>query len=230
MNSYQELMKLVPSIFKNENSPLEIITDFQTISKWEQSRRQELLHNHQPEHWARIGIVLDDPYILCVRDLVKFPNGAINGYIRIIDRASLENGQGVAILPYDQKTNRFLLLRHFRHATRSWHLEIPRGFGEPNITPIEQAKQELWEELKISSVQFQDLGKMHANTGLESTETQLFFASGKFESEPNRDEGIDSVAYISNQEFEEQIKNCGITDSFTIAAYFRAKLRGFLMA
>ena len=81
-----------------------------------------------PTNWADIGVLLSDPYIIVLRDLVEFPNKEKNGYFRIINRADFNSSKSVVVMPfYDGK---ILLLRQYRHATRSWHLEIPRGFGE----------------------------------------------------------------------------------------------------
>ena len=225
---YRELLRITSASLKNMNAPLRIISDMGVVAEWERKEREYLARRSYPSEWARIGIVLDDPYVIGVRDLVRFPDGKLRGYIRIIDRASLKNGQSVAILLFSEVSGKFALLRHFRHATRSWHLEIPRGFGEINTPPLKQAKRELWEELQVQVNYIVSLGSFHANTGLESTETQLFFAKSNSECVPNRNEGISEVVGLTLSQIEHYIESGQITDSFTIASYTRAKLRGLL--
>ena len=223
--NYWKLVETFPDLFRNENAALEVITNSETILEWQEARKLHLAKDDLCIQWAEIGVILDDPYIIGIRDLVRFPDGRLNGYIRLIDRASMYGGQSVAILPFIKESKTFLLLKQFRHATRSWHLEIPRGFGEPNVPTLEQAKVELWEEARISTDEFVDLGLLHVNTGPESTATQLFFVHGKTEGTPNVIEGIDDFVFLSLDELESHIDKGQITDSFTIAAYTRAKLR-----
>lgn len=223
---YFLLQKTNPELFKNNNSLFKIILDKKEIKDWSNKKRKELIANNLPLTWAKIGIILDDPYIIVLRDLVKFSNGRMEGYFRIINRAEFKGNKGVAILPIHKKC--IVLLKIFRHATRDWHLEIPRGFGEPNMTAKQNALMELSEEINGEINNLIDLGPYHNNTGENASEVKLFLAdlSGLGTYECN--EGIESYNTYSLSEFEELIRNNIITDGFTIAAYTRAKLRNLL--
>lgn len=74
-------------------------------------------------------------------DEVCFPAGKKGRYIRLAWKAPY----GVAIFAKDQ-AGRVLLVRNFRHETRSWHWEIPKGFGIEGMSPEECALKELQEE------------------------------------------------------------------------------------
>lgn len=43
------------------------------------------------------------------------------------------------VIPFDNE-GRLLLIRTFRHETRSWQWQIPKGFGERSLTP-EQCRE-----------------------------------------------------------------------------------------
>ena len=63
----------------------------------------------------------------------------------VIIKDNVMVGAGVVILPV--KDGKILLMHNFRHATRSWQWEIPRGFGEPGVSAEDQARAEVSEEI-----------------------------------------------------------------------------------
>ena len=121
-----------------------------------------------------------------------------------------------------------MLLRHFRHATRDWHLEIPRGFGEPGVSAADQARQELREEIGAEVSKLVELGVFHSNTGTAADRVYLFLAELHTMGEPQVSEGISSIQTRPPGEVAEEILSCAISDSFTIGAFTRAWLRGLL--
>jgi ADP-ribose pyrophosphatase len=227
MNDYFRLLQEHPFLLGNNDGPLKIITDQNTIQKWQAKQQSNLTEQSQSAQWTDIGIIVDDPYIVALRDLVEFAGQSRNGYVRIYNRAYLEGGAaGVAMLPV--KNDKILLLHNFRHATRSWHWEIPRGFGERGAKAKIQAKAEIKEEIGSDETQLLELGLYHNNTGLEGNPIHLFLARVKSVGEPKLVEGIDQFRWVSVEELEEMIVKDKITDGFTIAAYTRAKLKGLI--
>lgn len=69
------------------------------------------------------------------------------------------------------------------------------------------------------------LGKMYMNTGISSGWAHLFFADINSYGKPEVHESISRILTISISEFEELIRIGEVSDSFTLAAYSRAKLR-----
>lgn len=225
---YQYLVENHPELFVNpEGAPLPIITDPNVIAAWQAKYKDELTKESQPLELADIGILMSDRYVTFVRDLVKFPDRDIHGYDRLINTASLYGGQGVAVLPYFE--GRVLLLYLFRHPTRQWHFEIPRGWGETNTPATENARKEVLEEvegeIKDEPV---DLGEIYVNTGFEANATRLFFAQLQEVGKPNENEGIKSIKWVSVRELEDMIREGEITDGFTISAFTRARLKGLI--
>ena len=226
--NYDNLIKVKPAVFFNTNVPLKLVLDSAEIKTWEQGQKEELKSNNLPADWADIGVVYEDRFLVILRDLVEFPSGEKRGYSRLFNRAALENGAaGVVVLP--EMNGKFLLLHQFRHATRSWHWEIPRGFGEPGTPAEKQARKEIQEEVDGSIKTITPLGILHNNTGLEGNDVYLFLANLNSVGKPTAEEGIDRYIWVSLAELEEMIANSKITDGFTIAAYTRAKLQGLLV-
>jgi ADP-ribose pyrophosphatase len=226
MTNYLDLIGKYPHLLQNDNAIIKVITDQEMIDSWKMQRQAELAAQNLPLSWADIGIVFDDPYFFVVRDLVQFPNGRLNGYCRVLSEADLSGGRGVVVLPEYQ--GKIMLLHQYRHPTRKWHYEIPRGYGELNTPAAENARKEVEEETGGEIAKLVDLGEFYNNTGFEGGAVSLFYARLASIGTPNEDEGIESFVWLTVKELEEWIANEKITDGFTIAAYTRAKLKGLI--
>lgn len=173
---------------------------------------------------CRIGMVYADPYVMIVRDPVTFADGRQGTYLRLFEQPF--GVRGVAALP--RYEGRLVLLRHFRHASRKFHLEVPRGFGTAGLTSRENAEKELCEEIGGKSSHMEAIGTMMWNSGLSCCETDLFFAELANIGVPNRAEGIVDLVFLDAGQMETMIAADQITDSFTLVCYMRAKLRGLV--
>jgi ADP-ribose pyrophosphatase len=117
-------------------------------------------------------VLYSDKYILLVRDTVKFPGGDAGTYIRIVETSAITgplkkvNYTGSVIIPYDNE--RIYTVKTFRHATRRWHSEFPRGNREPSEIKTTTAIRELCEETGIyaDADKCTFLGYVFPNTGL----------------------------------------------------------------
>jgi ADP-ribose pyrophosphatase len=228
--NYRDLTKRYARYFRNKingrNVPFKIITGDEQMTSFLKSYKRKLTHAKSPREWANLGIVASDPYMLVVRDLVQFPRKRIGPYTRILSQAGLSGGQAVVILA--ELDGKIVVLNQFRHATRSWHLEIPRGSGESNLKAEENAKKEIREEINAKVDSLVELGEYHSNTGLEAESVRLFYARIDSPLKPNDQEGIKEIILLTPQEFSDYIREGKITDGFSIAAFFRARLRGLI--
>ena len=175
-------------------------------------------------------MVYEDPYLILLRDAVRRPNGDLGTYVRTLPASG---AAGAAVLPL--LDNKIVLLRHFRHATRKWHLEIPRGYGEEGVSAAEQARQELREEIEAETDNLVHLGAFHTNTGIATDQVELFLARIPALGSPQTAEGIDAIEVRTPYQVAQLIRGdeasdplTTITDSFTIGAFTRAWLHGLL--
>lgn len=223
---YYDFLKRFPNLVANNDALLKVVEDPAITRAWRKKRLEELNLDGLPLSWADIGIVFTDPYFFIVRDLVQFPDGGLNGYCRVLSDAYLTGGNGIVVLPkYKEK---IMLLRQYRHPTRQWHYEVPRGYGEKDLPAIENAKKEIEEETGSKVTDIVDLGEFHSNTGFEGNAVTLFFAELASFGAPNQNEGIESFVWLFPSELEEWIATGRITDGFTIGTYTRAKLKGLI--
>ncbi|MFI6597021.1 NUDIX hydrolase [Nonomuraea sp. NPDC050536] len=165
------------------------------------------------------GVRYKDRYVTLVRDRVRFPDGTTGAYIRILHTSGIG---GAAILPVCD--GKVVLVRHFRHATRRRHWEIPRGFADSGESFEQTARRETREELGTDGMRVRELGRMHTDTGLIGTEVALYWAEldGPVTGY-DAGEGIDQVRLAGPEEIDSMLARGEITDSFTLAAILHAR-------
>jgi len=226
LGSYLKLLDDHPELIGNENALLKLVRDGLVITSWQEKYQEELAQKNLPPEWGEIGVVFEDPYKMIIRDLVQFPEGELRGYGRLIASPNLKGGMGVAILPEFQ--GKILLLHQYRHPTRLWHYEIPRGHGEANTPAPLNARKEIEEETGGEVNELMSLGEIHHNTGFDNESVVLFYAKLDSIGTPEINEGIGSFVWLTVKALEEWIADEKITDGFTIAAYTKAKLKGLI--
>lgn len=177
-----------------------------------------------PMQWAQVGIAYEDQYLLLLHDAICLPNGTVDVVSRLVGRG--EGKPGVVILPFYK--DHILLIRHFRHNTRAWHLELPQGFLKPGKTSQQSALEELDEEITATVSSLVSLGQMHPDAEVSSDCLDLFYAQIESYGETEKGEAISATLMVTVAEFEHMIRQAEITDANAIVAYTRAKLRGLL--
>jgi len=219
------LAKNHPSYFCNtESGGYKILLSKTEICEAEAIKRAALIKLGKPPEWSDVGIVYEDEYIVVLRDAVRFPDDSLGTYMRIL--SFQKTGDGVAILP--KIGDKIVLLRHFRHATRQTHLEIPRGFGKPGTTVEENASRELIEETGASIREIIQIGSVFPDTGIRSDRVYIYFAEIESIGSPDSYEAITALETYSVDETEKMIKENVITDAFTIVCFTKAKLLGLI--
>src|SRR5919204_1099346 len=98
-----------------------------------------------PRIRAKTGIVIEDKLHYFVRDAVKYPSGEIGTSMRVIGCTMNDGPSGVVALC--SRDGNIFLRETFRHATRRWELETPRGRRETGVSAAEAARKEIDEEL-----------------------------------------------------------------------------------
>ena len=154
--------------------------------------------------WAKIGEIARDKYIMLVRDPVIFPTGATGLYDRLLS----ESKGGSAILPIFSNGDYGLIIQ-FRHATRSWELELPRGNADPDESPLDTAKRELKEETGFESNNWTYLGTMNPDSGMLQWNVPIFVARNVEEKKAIQDENeaIAGMVRLSKSELNKALKD-----------------------
>jgi ADP-ribose pyrophosphatase len=138
---------------------------------------------------------------------------------------SAQRESGVVVLPLLEGGD-VVLIQHFRHATRSWHWEIPRGGGTEGLDDETNAAKELREEIGAGARELIALGTVHPDTGILAQPVALYAARIDTVGEVEHAEGIRGLRAVPFADAEEMAATGQITDGFTIAALFRARRAG----
>lgn len=170
---------------------IEIIEDVQKIKDIEQNTGR------------KVGVMAEDKYWIWLNDAVKFPNGKSGVYGRLIWKSSLNGVGGVVVLPV-LPNGKVCLNRNFRHATRSWEYELPRGGIEENETIQEAAFREVREETGLIVDQLQFLGQINPDSGTTNTVVSVFLAKvlRQEEAQPEDSEAIAAIEAFSIEEIK----------------------------
>lgn len=206
----QKYPKLVSNIGDHTQGEIEIILDLNKIQKIESLQEDRWLRKNLSKAFSKkaseVGLIFEDPYWLIVRDAVMFPSGALGTYNRLILKSSLEkdSSAGVAVLP-ELEDHRIILVIHYRHATRSWEVEIPRGFTNVQESVWTAAKREVKEETGCTVRDLSLLGEMVVDSGLVNSKIPIFSAKVHTIDQPRKEfsEAILSNVILTKKEVEE---------------------------
>lgn len=174
------------------------------------------------------GVVYEDEYILVVRDAVRFPSGASGTYLRIFTRSALDGPAGVMIL--GSRGGSLALRRMFRHATRQWELEAPRG-ARSNGSPSQAARKELVEEIGLDARALERIGEVWPDTGLLSASVVVFWAElddGHPVPSPEDREALGEIVFLDRDALRTEIGAGRLRDGITLAAITLAQVAGKL--
>lgn len=188
------------------------------------------------------GVIAQDKYWIWINDPVKFPNGKYGIYGRFLWVITLENTAGVAVMPI-LPNGKIALNRNYRHATRSWEYELPRGKLESNESPESGAMREVKEETGMILDTLHRLGDMAVDSGFTNSVVPIFLAKVAYQEEavPEDSEAIASIDAFSIKELKQGYKDGYLTiniegkpckvnvrDSFLAYALLQAELHSLL--
>lgn len=221
---------------------IEILDDPLEIAKVEEKRYRQFIEKgfSEEESWdsSRVGIVAQDPYFILVRDAVRFPTDRTGTYFRYIWKSPDHEASGAAVLPV-LPDGRIALILNFRHATRSWEFELPRGAKEKGETMDQAVRRELHEETGWIADSVEELGGIVPNTSAEGQRVPIYIARLKSqESAEKGNEAIRGTYFFTKEEVLEGFKlgylevggeRYNFRGSFEAYALLQAILKGYFI-
>ncbi len=133
----------------------------------------------------------------------------------------LESRDWVNVIPLTPD-NDIVLVRQYRHGTRTITLEIPGGVMEGDDSPEETARRELREETGYSAPDLHLLGHVHPNPAFLDNICYTYLARNVFmvgEQEQDEMEDIE-VVLRPVEEIPDLIRKGEITHSLILAAFY----------
>lgn len=102
-------------------------------------------------------------------------------------------------------------------------ISFPKGCGEPNISPEDNAKDELRDELSCPNPEVRYIGKISPDCGITSNQIHVLESDISECNIPMGYEGIEGYVLLEETELNEMIGNGRITDATSISAYCMSK-------
>lgn len=209
IEGYFALMEARPDAFTpSELYP--ICTDRRQLLEFEEEtgRPAGLVFDNLPYYQTVADLILDETPYLYGR--VIYPDPSVGGTVMI---PLLETEEGP----------RYGLLQVYRHSIRGLSGgEFPRGYQCQGISPEENAKKELWEELGIPPEQVARLtflGSTRPDTGLSGSLVSIYLAQVTAAPVPSLGyEGITALEWLSREELLRRLRSGEITDGLTQSA------------
>ena len=155
-NTYEKLRKERPELFA-ESTQIPIVTDKETVDTFVRETGQ------------KVGVMYSSEYHYLLVDLIRNPDGKLYTYERILP--VVPSGAAVAVTI---QNGLFVLLRQYRHAIRTSQYSFPRGFGEKELSPYENVKKEVHEEIGATVIKCEYLGEVVADSGLLANKVAVF--------------------------------------------------------
>ncbi len=144
-----------------------------------------------------VGVLKSDRYWIWLNDACLFPDGTEGVIGRILAR-NLERRPGAAVLPV-LPNGKIVLNCEFRHATRDWELEMPRGGIKPGESTEEAARREVLEETGLVVDRLVRLGEVTGDSGVTGMILPIFMAKVSGIQRPDREssEAINQTLSLS---------------------------------
>ncbi len=250
LNRYLKLIKDHPDTFgplgKWQRGEIEITVNTEQIRKIENQTRLRLIskgvQDADAEKWSSVGVVAEDNYWIWLRDAVIFPSGVYGTYDRLMWKSGLCGVPGVAILPL-LATKKIIVNINYRHATRSWEIELPRGQKKAGETLERAAARELKEETGYQISKCTQLGTIAPDTGTLMSLVPVFCGEVSHSGENSKEysEAIFQNPAFSKEELKQgfargyievpikgEIVKVNCRDPFLTFALLQAEMKGFL--
>lgn len=220
---YRELVETRPELFSRPAGGIEILLDDTDIRAASKAVARRNRAKGLPAASASVGVLLEDFYILVLRDAVRFPDGSLGTHNRVV----YANGsRGVGVLPLFR--GEIVLLRVFRHSIGRFLLEIPRGSAEVGDSLEDTVLREVAEETGGRVSRAVHLGHAYCDTSLSNAGLDYFLAELDSVGDPQLAEGILEVVRVAPARFAEMVETGEMLDAHAINAFCRARLRGLL--
>lgn len=218
---YQRLMAARPELLSTPpGGGIEILVEPDDIRRAEDEARRTRKAQGLENDDFRTGVLAEDTYMTFVRDAVRFGDGSLGLYNRIVE------GPCVAVLPV--LDGKVVLIYIFRHGLRQWCWEAPRGDVKTGETAATAAVRELAEEIGAEVKAVQNLGPFTPGGASLAILGQLFHATIDGLGGLAKAESIRDVRTVTPQEVGAMIADGQIIDGFTIALFARARLSSLI--
>jgi len=153
-------------------------------------------------------------------DAIRRADGS-DGIFGVVDKPT-----AAVVIPLDG--DRLHLVEQFRYPVGERRWEFPMGTApdRAELDPARLAARELAEETGLVAGRMELLGRLDIAPGMSSQREHVFLATELTEGPPSREHQEQDMrsAWFTTAEFEETVREGGIVDAQTLAAYLLLRL------
>lgn len=152
---------------------------------------------------------------------VRLPNG------RPANREIIHHHGAVGLIPLTDD-GKIILVKQWREPLRQVTLEIPAGKIEPGEVPLQTAKRELNEEVRMKAAHLNRVAQFYTSPGFADEKMTLFCATGLAvvtNELPQDDDEFLELVSLTPAEMQQQIATGLICDAKTIMALWYWQLK-----
>lgn len=130
----------------------------------------------------------------------------------------IEAPDWVNVVPVTAR-DEIVMIRQYRHGSRSITLEIPGGCVDPGESPAEAARRELLEETGYGGGRLEPIGVVNPNPALFANRCHTFAVRGVERRGPVQNEGHEEteVALVPRAELREKLQSGEIDHALVVA-------------
>lgn len=169
--------------------------------------------------------IYKNPWITVYEDDVYHPDGSKGIYGIVVQSG------GVGIIAKNKKGDIYLV-KEYGYAIQNDILNLPGGHLKKGLTPLQNAKAELYEETGLRAKKWTPLGWYYTDYGLGPAKEYAFLAEDLDESDiaihQDGNEAINKVVKVKETELKKLVRDGKIRGSFSLsclAYYFNRDVR-----
>jgi len=167
--------------------------------------------------WKKINskIVYETPWIKVREDDVIQPDGKKSAY------TFLDTPESCMVVAMDLAEKSVILINEYRYPIGQTIWQFPSGVIEQDLSPLKNAKKELFEETGVSAKEWKKIGEIYSFPGKTTNLLHVFLATDldlnglKINQEGN--ESIHEIKKISLVNIKKMVKDGTINSSETMA-------------
>ncbi len=224
---------------------VQIVLDPDEIHQLEMDKEQQLIRRgvnlQDAKRWSQVGVIDSGSSWILIRDPVILPSGRKTTRHRISWKTAINGPSGVAMLPVT-KEKKILLCVRYKHALRTWQVELPRGKLRYGETEEVASQRELQSEIGFTLNSQVHLGGVTEGHTFGNI-TPVFLCNVESQVSPcNNDyRAIIGVLHLTKKEIKEafvrgfiqlkikqEVKKVSFNDSCLAFALMQAEIRGLV--
>lgn len=171
--------------------------------------------------WKTLSVqkIFESPWIELEWHDVLNPSGNVGKY-NVVKFKHL----AIGILPID-KDGYTYLVGQWRYPLNQYSWEIPEGGGKMNVSPLESARRELFEETGLVAHHYEELIRLHTSNSVTDELAIVYLAQDleQFQSQPEETEDI-TIKKVHLIDAVKMVMNGEITDSISVASLLKAAI------